>query len=258
MHAYTSAQSKALDLAAQAQGIAGFDLMLRAGFSAFQQIGARYEAARSLLVLAGKGNNGGDAWVVAGAAHAAGWQVYLWQVTGDPEDFRGESAAARDWALARGVGEVLVDREAIDNLGLDAPEYAQSLIVVDGLLGTGLKGAPRPDVANAIDWLNDNKLNVVALDVPSGLNADNGAAPGALVQCALTVTFIGMKLGLLTGRGPGCAGRVVLESLGVDVQRLIQAAAPGDLTQGCPVLTRPVEPLPPRSCLLYTSDAADE
>ena len=251
MHAYTSAQSKALDLAAQSQGIGGFDLMLRAGFSAFQQIGAHYDAARSLLVLAGKGNNGGDAWVVAGAALAAGWQVYLWQVTGDPEDFRGEAAAARDWALARGVGDVLVDREAIDSLGLDAPEHAQSMIVVDGLLGTGLQGAPRPDIANAIDWLNSKELNVVALDVPSGLNADNGAAAGALVRSALTVTFIGMKLGLLTGRGPGCAGQVVLENLGVDVQRLIQTVATGDLTQGCPVLARPVDPLPPRNPLAY-------
>ena len=132
--------------------------------------------------------------------------------------------------MARGVGDVLVDREAIDSLGLDAPEHAQSMIVVDGLLGTGLQGAPRPDIANAIDWLNSKELNVVALDVPSGLNADNGAAAGALVRSALTVTFIGMKLGLLTGRGPGCAGQIVLENLGVDVQRLIQTVATGDLT----------------------------
>jgi NAD(P)H-hydrate epimerase len=80
MRAYNSAQSKALDKAAQASGVAGFELMRRAGLAAFQQIGQHFEGAQSLLVLAGKGNNGGDAWIVAGAAHAAGFKVHLWPV----------------------------------------------------------------------------------------------------------------------------------------------------------------------------------
>ena len=94
MRAYTSAQSKALDVAIQAQGIAGFELMRRAGVAAFQQISQHFGVARSLLVLAGKGNNGGDAWIVAGAAHAAGWRVHLWQVVGTPAELGAEAAEA--------------------------------------------------------------------------------------------------------------------------------------------------------------------
>ena len=250
MRAYTSAQSKALDQAAQAQGIAGFELMRRAGFAAFQKIGQHFPDARALLVLAGKGNNGGDAWIVAGAAHAAGWNVHLWQVIGEASQLRGEAAEARDWAFAQGLSERLIDRAGVlDLVAEGSAGRHDGMLIVDGLLGTGLRAEPRPEVAAAIDWINNSPLSCVALDLPSGLNADNGAAPGAAVISALTVTFIGMKLGLVTGKGPDCAGKVVLESLGVDVERLSGPGGEGaeeNRIKGCRLLSLPVEPMPRR------------
>ena len=256
MRAYTSAQSKALDQAAQAQGVAGFELMRRAGFAAFQQIGQHFPDARALLVLAGKGNNGGDAWIVAGAAHAAGWRVHLWQVVGEPSQLRGEAAAARDWALAQGLAEQLLDRAGVLELvGEGSVDSLESTLIVDGLLGTGLQAEPRPEVAEAIHWINSSPLSCVALDLPSGLNADNGATPGAAVNSALTVTFIGMKLGLVTGKGPEYAGKVVLESLGVDVERLsADAAGKEAATKGCTLLSLPVEPMPRRKASAFKNE----
>ena len=256
MRAYTSAQSKALDKAAQAQGIAGFELMRRAGMVAFQHIGRHFKQARSLLVCAGKGNNGGDAWIVAGAAHAAGWGVHLWQVVGTPADLRGEASQARDWAFAQGLETRLIDRTAaLELLAKNSAGRADAMVLVDGVLGTGLSGPPRPGAADAIDCINASPCPCVSLDLPSGLDADNGAAPGALVKSDLTVTFIGMKLGLLTGKGPDCAGKWVLENLGVDVARLSEPGAVSSsrgarrvatAIKGCAVLSAPVDTLPAR------------
>ncbi len=265
MHAYTSAESSALDAAAQAQGVAGFELMRRAGVVAFERICESFVTADTLLILAGKGNNGGDAWVVAGAAFAAGWTVHLWQIGG--EVLSGEAALARDWARAQGViarpevasAELPTVTSLVTRAGTTL-EPARSL-VIDGLLGTGLNSAPRPETQLAIQWANHTRLGVVALDVPSGLAVDNGAVPGgwpeAVIRADLTVTFIGMKLGLLTGRGPDCAGVVCYESLGVDVPRLTrELGALGSSLHsptpfGTQILGHPVPPLPVRNRAAY-------
>jgi len=230
--------------------------MRRAGFAAFQRIGQHFPDAGALLVLAGKGNNGGDAWIVAGAAHAAGWRVHLWQVVGEPSGLSGEAAEARDWALDQGLGERLIDRAAVlDLLDEGAGGRHRGTLIVDGLLGTGLRAEPRAEVAEAIGWINNSPLPCVALDLPSGLNADNGATPGAAVISALTVTFIGMKLGLVTGKGPDCAGRVVLDSLSLDVERLSGEIAghEGEI-KGCQLLSLPVDPMPRRRASAFKNE----
>ncbi len=248
MRAYTSAESSALDVAAQESGVAGFELMRRAGVVAFEQIARHYPTADSLLVLAGKGNNGGDAWIVAGAAVAAGWTVQLCQFGLPAMELSGAAALARDWAGARGV--VAPSPELVNELPqLSGAQLASAQwVVVDGLLGTGLQSAPRPEIQQAIAWLNAADLSVVALDLPSGLSADNGAVPGgwpdAVVRADLTVTFIGMKLGLLTGRGPDCTGELVYESLALDVTRLSEQSASAH--SGVRVLDQHYQSLPAR------------
>ena len=235
--AYTSTEARRIDQAAQNAGVAGFELMRRAGMAALQRIAEQFPAADSLLVLAGKGNNGGDAYVVAGAAKAGGWTVDLWQVAGAPRDLQGEAADARDWAYERGVA-ARSDGFSAASLTDDGHSKGTT-VIVDGLLGTGLRAAPRDEVAQVIDAINASDLPCVALDVPSGINADNGAMPGVAVQAQLTVTFIGLKLGLLTGRGADRVGRLVLEPIGVQPERLAPEL-------GCMVLNEPVTPLPAR------------
>ncbi|MCE3253186.1 MAG: NAD(P)H-hydrate dehydratase, partial [Cellvibrio sp.] len=88
-------------------------------------------------------------------------------------------------------------------------------VIVDALLGIGLRGAPAGEFAAAIDQLNQTGLPVLALDIPSGLDADSGAVAGAVVQAELTLSFIALKRGLLTGRGPAVCGELVLANLDV-------------------------------------------
>lgn len=243
MRAYTSTESSALDAAAQGNGLDGFELMRRAGFAAFEQIARNYPQASSLVVLAGKGNNGGDAWVVAGAAVAAGWTVLLHQFGLAAEALGGEAAIARDWAMERGVSATPFREEHI--------VAASQWVLVDGLLGTGLRSAPRAEIQQAITWANAQSLPVVALDLPSGLSADNGGVPGgwpdAVLRADLTITFIGMKLGLLTGRGPDCVGDLVHESLTLDVPRLAKTSG----SAGVGVLDGCFEGLPARNRTAY-------
>ena len=218
MFAYTASASRELDQAAQAAGTAGFELMVRAGQAVFDELGRRYPEVNSLLLFAGKGNNGGDAYIVAGLAARAGWQVRLWHCVGALDDVNGEAAAAQQFASDCGVvaqtSDPLTFVTQLKVLIKD-PAPVSDCLIIDGLFGTGLTRAPAVPIAQLIEALNEAPIDVVALDVPSGLNATSGAAPGAAVRAALTVTFIGMKLGLLTGTGPDLCGERVLARLGV-------------------------------------------
>lgn len=223
MFAYTAAASRDLDQAAQtalspagqANEEAGFELMHRAGRAAFDELNRRYPAGRAMLVLAGKGNNGGDAYVVAGLAAQAGWRVQLWQCIGTIEKLVGEAARAQRFAEDLGVTPLQSDpADTIAEYSV-AGEDDQRTLIVDGLFGTGLVRPPGAPIDALIARVNQSALPVVALDVPSGLNATTGATPGVAIQADLTITFIGMKLGLLTGVGPEFAGELVLAELGV-------------------------------------------
>ncbi|HSG89002.1 MAG TPA: NAD(P)H-hydrate dehydratase [Pseudomonadales bacterium] len=185
-------------------GIPGIVLMRRAGAAAFEALRRHWPAARSLTVLCGRGNNAGDGYVIAGIAVARGYAVQLLQVT-DAADLDGDAARARDWALGEGV--------RIETF-TPAAELRGEL-VVDALLGTGLRGTVRPEFVTAIEAIAAAGRPVLAVDLPSGLSADTGAVLGHAVRADLTVTFIGLKRGLLTGAGPAHAGRVRFEALGI-------------------------------------------
>ena len=147
------------------------------------------------------------AWVMAGLAAAAGLPVRFWLCADSDAALAGTAAQARDWALARGVRP--------ETGPFDGASPEPDTLLVDGLLGTGLRSAPRPDSAQIIERLNACGAPVLALDLPSGLSADTGAAPGACVEADRTVTFIVPKVGLFTGAGPDVSGRLSLASLGV-------------------------------------------
>lgn len=202
---YTAAQTRALDHSAiETQGIPGILLMKRAGTSTLAEIQRRWPAARSLTVLCGGGNNGGDGYIVAALARQRGLAVRVFALA-DPERLQGDAARARRFAAAAGV-PVAAWHGAAD---LDGE------VLVDALLGTGLTRPVRDDYAAAIAALNAAPAPVVAVDIPSGLDADTGAELGIAVRAAVTVTFIGRKLGLYTGRGPACAGAVRFAGLEV-------------------------------------------
>ena len=183
-----------------------------------------YPSRDHWLVLCGHGNNGGDGYVVARLAKAAGLQVTLIACEG-ARPLPPEAAAARQAWLAAGG----------DILPANSRWPASVSLIIDGLLGTGLGSAPRAPYDALIEAANRHSAPVVALDIPSGLLAESGAVPGAVVRAAHTVTFIGLKPGLLTGQARDWVGQLHQNALGLSgwlakqpeqIQRLTAEALP--------------------------------
>jgi NAD(P)H-hydrate epimerase len=200
---YTAEQVRRLDQCAiQGHGIPGIELMERAGLSVFEAARRAWPEARRWLLLCGAGNNGGDGYIVARLAREAGLDVTLCALKA-PGSLGGDAAiAAQRWQAAGGEcaewPEVAVD--ACD-------------LLVDALLGTGLDREPAGAYGAAVDAINAAGRPVVAVDIPSGLQADTGVCLGRAVRANLTVTFIGNKRGLFTADGPDYAGSVIFSNL---------------------------------------------
>lgn len=191
--------------AAESLGIPLYELMQRAGQAAFDVARDAYPASRHWLILCGHGNNGGDGYVVARLAQGAGIRVTLLaQVSEKP--LPEEAQAARDaWLAADGV---------IHQFNIPWPQDVD--LIIDGLLGTGLQNAPRDNVVSLIEQANHFPAPIIALDIPSGLNAQTGATPGAVIQAAYTITFIALKPGLLTGKARDVVGQLRHHALGLE------------------------------------------
>lgn len=191
--------------AAESLGIPLYELMQRAGQAAFDVARDAYPASRHWLILCGHGNNGGDGYVVARLAQGAGIRVTLLaQVSEKP--LPEEAQAARDaWLAADGV---------IHQFNIPWPQDVD--LIIDGLLGTGLQNAPRDNMVSLIEQANHFPAPIIALDIPSGLNAQTGATPGAVIQAAYTITFIALKPGLLTGKARDVVGQLRHHALGLE------------------------------------------
>ncbi|HEX9180879.1 MAG TPA: NAD(P)H-hydrate dehydratase, partial [Burkholderiales bacterium] len=187
-------------------------LMRRAGLAAADVACDRLLAGNrtSVLVLAGPGNNGGDAlWV---ACHLKDrWFKVEVVFTGRPEKLSPEAREALDAWRACG-GELLAD----------IPAHGRWDAVVDGLFGIGLARDLEDRHLAQVDRVNALGLPVLAIDVPSGLCSDTGRVRGAAVRATLTVTFVALKPGQLTHAGTEHCGEILLRELGVDAPGLLQ------------------------------------
>jgi ADP-dependent NAD(P)H-hydrate dehydratase / NAD(P)H-hydrate epimerase len=167
------------------------------------------DSRRSVLVLAGPGNNGGDAFVVA--RHLKQWWHRVSVVfTGERSKLSSDARTALDAWLAAG-GETLTDHAGEKSFGL----------IVDGLFGIGLERELAGRYADLIGAINASGAQVLALDIPSGLHADSGRILGCAVRAQHTVTFIALKPGLLTLDGPDLCGELHVRDLGLDVSALL-------------------------------------
>jgi hydroxyethylthiazole kinase-like uncharacterized protein yjeF len=184
-------------------GIAGYTLMRRAGQAVLDVLQQQYPDARSILVLCGAGNNAGDGYVVARLAQASGMDVRVISMI-DPENLKGDARQA--WQHWSECGETERYSRGLDDL--DTAD-----IFVDALLGTGLKRDVDADWKELIKAVNTMAAPVIAVDIPSGLNADTGSISGAAIDARHTVTFIGLKKGLFTGSGKACCGDVHFNDL---------------------------------------------
>lgn len=197
-------------LSAEEFGIPTIVLMENAGCAVAE---VAIESAREagpgarILVACGPGSNGGDGYVAARHLHNAGFDVRI--AAGEGAAPRGD--AGINHAICRAMGLEFLGQE-LAGWGEDPPE-----VIVDALLGTGASGAPRGWVARAIDAINawsSRGSVVVSADVPSGLDADLGVAPGPAVRASVTVSFVGLKVGFLTLGAQEFVGTIALADIG--------------------------------------------
>ncbi|WP_127957926.1 bifunctional ADP-dependent NAD(P)H-hydrate dehydratase/NAD(P)H-hydrate epimerase [Serratia microhaemolytica] len=197
--------SAAEPIAAAALGISLDTLMARAGSAGYQLARDHYPHCRHWLVLCGQGNNGGDGYVLARLAAEAGITVTLLACQ-QSRPLPAEAATARQaWLDAGG------------NIGQLEDHWPTAVdLIVDALLGTGLRAAPRAPFHSVIAAVNQSGCPVIALDIPSGLMADSGATPGAVMRATHTLTFIALKPGLLTGQARDWVGKLHFSALGLE------------------------------------------
>jgi len=206
---YAPEQVRDLDhQAIHSLGIPGLCLMERAGEAVFGVLRATWPQARRITILCGGGNNGGDGYVVARLALMAGMQVQV-VAQSDPEQLRGDAKTVYRYYRDNGgsVLEAPVEGKELQFL------LAYTDIVVDALFGTGLDREIQGRWKEIILALNESGTPVISVDIPSGLHGRHGAVQGVAVRAAATVTFIGLKPGLLTGLGPDYAGKVYFNDL---------------------------------------------
>ena len=201
-------------------GVSVSELMHRAGDAAAQEVLRLGDVSR-VVVLAGFGNNGGDGWVAAETLKAAGVDVRV--VTPcEPDQLRGDLAPMVARAAIESGVKYLVgpSRDELDQLiaGADA--------VLDAMLGTGFHDAPVAPFSIWIDALNASGARVVSVDVPSGLSAQTGHAPGAVVVADVTITMLALKPGLLADDGRDVCGSIVVAPLAEQTAKLVFEADP--------------------------------
>ena len=207
----TGEQMRALDRRTiEEHGIAGENLMECAGrgvAEAVLLVATESDRRGPALCFAGKGNNGGDAFVAARCLGEAGFPAVV-ILAGEPDTLGGDAATHFERMRAAGIAVIpLPDYLVTLEQGLYPSPAA---LVVDGILGTGTAGAARGAAREAIDCINRLGLQrpVIAIDIPSGLNADTGEAPGACVRADLTVTMGLPKCGMAAPTAFGFTGSV--------------------------------------------------
>ena len=208
---YTTASIKKIESELTSSGIASFLLMMRAARAACEHLLSR--SVNDITIICGKGNNGGDGYGLAALLSMTNRKVNVLYI---------EKPSTPEAKLAR---------KLCINIGLSIEEWKEEPQrgnwYVDALLGSGLSRKPEGKYESAIKFLNSEKKtgkNVLSLDIPSGLNGTTGAGYGLVVQATETITFLGMKQGLLTGEAVDCVGEVIFDNLGVEESSVVADA----------------------------------
>ena len=197
-------------------GIPGVVLMENAGMGIVRAIeerqGDKGTNASSVSIFVGKGNNGGDGLVIARHLINRGYDVITYMMT-EPEKFADDALTNLQIAQNMRLHTELILSEG--QLEAHREKIAASDLLVDAIFGTGLKGAVRGFAANVIDFLNSTGVPIVAVDLPSGLEANTGKVEGPCIRATLTVTMASPKRGLLLYPGADFVGELQVVDIGI-------------------------------------------
>ncbi len=207
---YTIAEIRALEQQAIQAGIAEYQLMQRAGKAALKILLEHYPNLKSLDIVCGKGNNGGDGYVLAHLASLEDIDVSIYELAQLSDLSPTAQKAAK--VCHADVSHKIKCHPFSDSVAF------QGDVLVDAILGIGAQTSPKNSaIPTAIQAINASHKPVVALDVPSGLDADQGGAFVGAVVADLTITFIGIKRGMLTGLAPNYCGNIVVDTLDLNI-----------------------------------------
>ena len=203
----TAAQMKAIEQAGNSHGLPYLQMMENAGLAAYAELKRQFPHPSRLLVVCGKGNNGGDGFVIARAAAKDGWSVTVFLAEGEPKT----ADAIRNFERLRSLPvHICADGSVLETQRFDA--------AVDALYGTGFHGSLRPSGLAACALMNcqhENGAFVLAVDLPSGINTDTGEVAEGAVRADLTVTFDSYKpLHTAVSSAPLC-GKIVCDDIGI-------------------------------------------
>jgi len=219
----TTPEMRALETNAEYYGVSLLQLMETAGRNVAEEIAARFQPNKTrVAIFCGSGGNGGDGFVAARYLTCHGFKVEV-ILAGRASNITSESAN-RNWVALQPLRNIIPLTEVKDSTLIPDVEAD---VLVDALLGIGLKGKLRPPIMQMVKKINSTDAFRVAVDVPTGINSDSGEVLGAAVNADLTVTFYKAKPGLLKAKEH--CGEIVVKNIGLPSE-LEQFTGPGDVT----------------------------
>jgi len=222
---FSTEQVRAIDARLISEGFASsFELMERAGRQAFEAIEPMIRGHAQVAILCGTGNNGGDGWIIGRELIRAGFspQVFL---IGEEVKIAGD--ARRALGSFRAEGGTISDTTELHQF-----IFSEDVLVIDAVIGSGFAGDLRAEHIDLATRLNESRSPVVAIDCPTGLDADTGMPKPVAVKAVLTLTFIAYRQGFFTGESADYTGAVQLCDLGIPASVL--ADAPHEARKICP------------------------
>lgn len=222
MRSLTRDQVRRIDrFAIERLGIPGVVLMENAGRNAADAVEELLGGAggRTVAVVAGAGNNGGDGFVIARHLSLRGASVTTFLVA-PAEKLAGEAEV--NFRALEALGGTIVDVSEAEQIAGLAERLSGADVVVDAVGGTGISGGLRGQIATAVEQINASSRLVVAVDIPTGLDCDTGEAPGPVVRAKMTVTFVARKVGFDAPDAATYTGEVRVADIGIPAERVAE------------------------------------
>jgi hydroxyethylthiazole kinase-like uncharacterized protein yjeF len=217
----TSREMRALEINSEYYGVSRLQLMENAGRRVADEIASRFEPKKTrIAIFCGSGGNGGDGFVATRHLTCRGFRVEV-ILAGKSRDIAKEETR-RNWLALKALKDNIVLHEVYDSTLIPT---VKAEVVVDALLGTGLKGALRPPIIQVVEKINEMDAFCVSVDVPTGINSDSGEVLGNVVKADLTITFHKTKPGLVEAER--FTGKLVVRDIGLPAEFEV-LAGPGD------------------------------
>ena len=226
MDTITSKEMKSLELNSEYFGVSRLQLMENAGRSIAEEISSRFNPGKTeIVIFCGLGGNGGDGFAAARHLINKGFKVKV-IVAGRIREVKDEAAKKNLEALEnlKNFKDSIEIFEVYDSSLI--PEKVKADVIIDALLGIGLKGAPRPPILQLVKKINELKTFKIAVDIPTGIDSETGEVLGEAVKANLTITFHKAKPGLL--KASEYAGEIIVKDIGLP-KRFELLAGPGDV-----------------------------